>query len=78
MNHASRSYSLKMKIFEGKVGFHNPCGLHSGSEDILLSWDVIWLCYSAQVIQIAAYNQQNTVNRNRSQDAYLKQNDNIF
>lgn len=57
MNHAFRGYSLKMKIFESEVGFHNSCRFHSCSEDVLLGWNVIWLCYSVQVIQIAAHNQ---------------------
>lgn len=42
-----------MEIFESKMGFDNSCCFHSGSENILLSWDIIWLCYSVQVIQIA-------------------------
>lgn len=57
-NNRSASYSLKMKIFKSKMGFHNSCCFHPGSQDVLLSWDIIWLCYSVQVIQVTENKQQ--------------------
>lgn len=61
INHMLWSYSLKVKIFESKMRFNNSCSFHSGSENILLSWDVIWLCYSVQVIQIAEKQKKNNM-----------------
>ena len=39
-------YILKMKIFEGEVGFYYSCGFNSSSENILLCWYVARLRYS--------------------------------
>lgn len=41
-----------MQVFKGKVGLHNPCGLHSGSEHVLLGWNVVGLGYPLKVIQV--------------------------
>lgn len=50
---------LKVKIFEGEVGLHNTSGLHSCSQDILLSGDVGRIGYSVQVIQVAEKSEKN-------------------
>jgi hypothetical protein len=62
INHMSGSYSLKMKIFESEMGFNNSCSFHSSSQHILLSWDIIGLCYSVQVIQVAEKTAEQQVN----------------
>lgn len=41
---------LEVQLFEGEMCFHNACGLHSCSQDILLSWNVAGLGYSIQII----------------------------
>ena len=42
-----------MQVFEGEVGLDNPSGLYSGSEHILLGWNVVGLGYPLNVIQVA-------------------------
>lgn len=43
-----------MQVFEGKMSLYNACGLHSGSQHILLGWNVIHFGYPLQIIQVAA------------------------
>lgn len=38
--HIQLQYSLEVKVLESEVGLHNTGGLHSGPQDILLSWDI--------------------------------------
>lgn len=73
INHMFWRYSLKMKIFESKMGFNNSCSFHPGSENILLSWDIIWLCNSVQVIQIAAKINNNMLTANTVNKDHLNQ-----
>lgn len=42
-----------MKTFEGEVSFHDPGGLHTGPQDILLSRDVTGIADPVQVVQVA-------------------------
>lgn len=63
-----------MEIFESKMGFHDPRCFHPGSENILLRRDIIWLCYSVQVIEITE-NKQTTntvITGTRGKNYYLK------
>lgn len=41
---------LEVELLEGEVGLHNACGLHSRPKNILLSWNVVRLGYSIQII----------------------------
>jgi hypothetical protein len=41
---------LEVQVFEGEMGLHNTCGLHSCPKNILLSRNVVGLGYSIQII----------------------------
>lgn len=42
-----------MQVLECEVRLHNACGLDSGPQDILLSWDIGALGYPVQIVQVA-------------------------
>lgn len=48
-----RKFSLEVQVLEREVCLHDACGLDSGSEDILLSWNVGCLGYPVQIVQVA-------------------------
>lgn len=41
---------LEVQLLEGEVCLHNACSLHSCPKNILLSWNVVDLGYSIQII----------------------------
>lgn len=52
MLHMLRMTLLKVQFLESEVSLHNAGGLDTGSQHILLSWDVICFSYPLQVIQV--------------------------
>lgn len=48
-----KKFSLEVQVLECEVRLHNACGLDSGPQDILLSWDVGGLGYPVQIVQVA-------------------------
>lgn len=52
-NTTVKKFSLEVEILERKVRLYNACGFHSGSQDVLLSWNVGGLGYPVQVVQVA-------------------------
>lgn len=51
-----------MQVFKSEVGLHNTSCLDSGSQNILLCWDITWGWYSVQGIQVTGYQTKKKMN----------------
>lgn len=55
-----KQLSLEVQIFESEMRLHNPSGLYSGPQNILLGGNIVGSSYPIQIIQITTQTNKRT------------------